>query len=178
MIYLSNTARNRTHNLFRPKCAPIPLGHSDGLGFDSLGIDSLRIDSFRFDTLGFDSHQFRLPRVWLHRFRLSWVRLPCLGSAFNSDLDDPPDLTAGSQIGFDSLGFDSLGSTPSVLTPSRSTPLVRHLHDFNSSGSTPSVLAPSVLAPSIYLSNTARFELTTFLAPRVQLPLFRFPVAN
>ena len=28
--YISDTARNRTHNLFRPKCAPIPLGHSDG----------------------------------------------------------------------------------------------------------------------------------------------------
>ena len=28
--YVSDTARNRTHNLFRPKCAPIPLGHSDG----------------------------------------------------------------------------------------------------------------------------------------------------
>ena len=26
----SNTARNRPHNLFRPKCTPIPLGHSDG----------------------------------------------------------------------------------------------------------------------------------------------------
>ena len=30
MGYISDTARNRTHNLFRPKCAPIPLGHSDG----------------------------------------------------------------------------------------------------------------------------------------------------
>ena len=27
--YLSNTARNRTRNLFHPKCMPIPLGHSD-----------------------------------------------------------------------------------------------------------------------------------------------------
>ena len=24
-----DTARNRTHNLFRPKCVPIPLGYSD-----------------------------------------------------------------------------------------------------------------------------------------------------
>ena len=30
MGYLSDTARNRTHNLFRPKREPIPLGHSDG----------------------------------------------------------------------------------------------------------------------------------------------------
>ena len=31
MIYnISDTARNRTRNLFRPKCAPIPPGHSDG----------------------------------------------------------------------------------------------------------------------------------------------------
>ena len=30
MGYVSDTARNRTHNLFRPKCILIPLGHSDG----------------------------------------------------------------------------------------------------------------------------------------------------
>ena len=29
MGYISDTARNRTHNPFRTKCAPIPLGHSD-----------------------------------------------------------------------------------------------------------------------------------------------------
>ena len=29
--YISDTARNRTHNLFRPKREPIPLGHSDGM---------------------------------------------------------------------------------------------------------------------------------------------------
>ena len=28
-IIISDTARNRTHNLFCPKCVPIPLGHSD-----------------------------------------------------------------------------------------------------------------------------------------------------
>ena len=27
IIYISNTAKNQTHNLFRPKCGPIPLGH-------------------------------------------------------------------------------------------------------------------------------------------------------
>ena len=31
MGYISDTARNRTHNLFRPQREPIPLGHSDGL---------------------------------------------------------------------------------------------------------------------------------------------------
>ena len=30
MGYISDTARNRTHNLFRPKQESIPLGHSDG----------------------------------------------------------------------------------------------------------------------------------------------------
>ena len=30
MGYISDAARNRTHNLFRPKREPIPLGHSDG----------------------------------------------------------------------------------------------------------------------------------------------------
>ena len=32
MGYISDTARNRTHNLFRPKREPIPLGHCDGQG--------------------------------------------------------------------------------------------------------------------------------------------------
>ena len=31
MGYISDTARNRTHNLFRPKRESLPLGHSDGL---------------------------------------------------------------------------------------------------------------------------------------------------
>ena len=31
MGYISDTARNRTHNLFRPKREPMPLGHSDGI---------------------------------------------------------------------------------------------------------------------------------------------------
>ena len=30
MGYVSDTARTRTRNRFHPKCAPIPLGHSDG----------------------------------------------------------------------------------------------------------------------------------------------------
>ena len=30
MGYISDTARNRTPNLFRPKREPIPLDHSDG----------------------------------------------------------------------------------------------------------------------------------------------------
>ena len=30
MGYISGTARNRTHNLFRTKREPIPLAHSDG----------------------------------------------------------------------------------------------------------------------------------------------------
>ena len=29
MGYISDTARNRTHNLFHPKREPIPLGHND-----------------------------------------------------------------------------------------------------------------------------------------------------
>ena len=30
MGYIFDTARNRSHNLFRPKREPIPLDHSDG----------------------------------------------------------------------------------------------------------------------------------------------------
>ena len=36
MGYISDTARNRTHNLFRPKREPIPLGHSDRLFCETL----------------------------------------------------------------------------------------------------------------------------------------------
>ena len=31
MEYISDTAKNRTHNLFRPKREPTPLGHNDEL---------------------------------------------------------------------------------------------------------------------------------------------------
>ena len=34
MGYISDIARNRTRNLFRPKREPIPLGHSDGHAFN------------------------------------------------------------------------------------------------------------------------------------------------
>ena len=34
-IIISDTARNRTHNLLRPKCSPISLGHSDKCHFHS-----------------------------------------------------------------------------------------------------------------------------------------------
>ena len=40
MGYISDTARNRTHDLFRPKREPIPLGHSDGLLYYSKDIRS------------------------------------------------------------------------------------------------------------------------------------------
>ena len=41
MGYISDTARNRTHNLFRPKREPIPLGHSDGqTEFNSASADA------------------------------------------------------------------------------------------------------------------------------------------
>ena len=55
MGYISDTARNRTHNLFRPKREPIPLGHSDGLslwpsGFYLVPLVRYLISKF----LGFD----------------------------------------------------------------------------------------------------------------------------
>ena len=42
MGYISDTARNRTHNLFRPKREPVPLGHNVTFlyGFEKV-IDSL-----------------------------------------------------------------------------------------------------------------------------------------
>ena len=36
MGYISDTVRNRTHNLIRHKRKPMPLGHSDGLENDSV----------------------------------------------------------------------------------------------------------------------------------------------
>ena len=33
MRHISDTVRNRIHNLFRPKWEPIQLGHSDGVFF-------------------------------------------------------------------------------------------------------------------------------------------------
>ena len=37
--YISDIARNRTHDLFHPKREPIPLGHSDGCYRNSRGLD-------------------------------------------------------------------------------------------------------------------------------------------
>ena len=48
MVYISDTARNRTHNLFRPKWEPIPLGHSDGMLLSS----RIRFDLKTVDTCG------------------------------------------------------------------------------------------------------------------------------
>ena len=42
MGYISDTARNRTHDLFRPKREAIPLGHSDGRIFRLYPDDSQR----------------------------------------------------------------------------------------------------------------------------------------
>ena len=45
MEYISDTARNRTHNLFRPKREPIPLGHSDGHYIHILDLKNVKINS-------------------------------------------------------------------------------------------------------------------------------------
>ena len=41
MGYISDTARNRTHNLFRPKQEPIPLGHSDRQSWPYVNVNAL-----------------------------------------------------------------------------------------------------------------------------------------
>ena len=41
MGYKSDTARNRTHNLFRPKQEPIPLGHSDRQSWPYVNVNAL-----------------------------------------------------------------------------------------------------------------------------------------
>ena len=50
--YISDTARNRTHNLFRPKRESIPLGHSDGhfrFGFNMNSVLPIGQNSVRED---------------------------------------------------------------------------------------------------------------------------------
>ena len=62
MGYMSDTARNRTHNLFRPKWEPIPLGHSDGHTVTML-IQVLS-DDFEFRPKArYPSHGSSLPEV-------------------------------------------------------------------------------------------------------------------
>ena len=52
MGYISDTARNRTHNLFRPKRKPIPLGHSDGLAHLDSSAKSVKLKPVQCITLG------------------------------------------------------------------------------------------------------------------------------
>ena len=43
MGYISDTARNQTHNLFHPKREPIQLGHSDGLFLTRIPIKTYKM---------------------------------------------------------------------------------------------------------------------------------------
>ena len=54
MGYISDTARNRTHDLFHPKREPIPLGHSDGLCGPILDVVVTSSVSIFFTIIGFD----------------------------------------------------------------------------------------------------------------------------
>ena len=52
MGYVFDTARNRTHNLFRPKCAPIPPGHAATVtDSSSSGIVENLLDTRRHATV-------------------------------------------------------------------------------------------------------------------------------
>ena len=70
MGYISDTARNRTHNLFRSKREPIPLGHSDGhitLQFiKSHHITFHSITSHRIASHCITSHSITLHHIALH----------------------------------------------------------------------------------------------------------------
>ena len=59
--YLSDTARTRTRDLFRPKRKPIPLGHSDVLlSTGQLTIKSWSSSSFGCDKICFGCSMLRL----------------------------------------------------------------------------------------------------------------------
>ena len=60
MRYISDTARNQTHNLFHPKWEPIPLGHSDRLSLQTIALDFLlQISRFYFlDLILLSNHLF------------------------------------------------------------------------------------------------------------------------
>ena len=73
MGYISDTSRNRTHNLFRPKREPIPLGHSDVQA------------QWRTKFFEINSHQSQLPIIlqfqfWLNNFLTNqWECVTYLG---------------------------------------------------------------------------------------------------
>ena len=54
MGYISDIARNRTHNLFRPKREPIPLDHSDGQSLVSLESLVLKSASTRLGIIFYE----------------------------------------------------------------------------------------------------------------------------
>ena len=63
MGYISETARNRTHNLFCPKWKLIPLGHSDSY-YRELNVH-ISIKNVRAkQTNGFDRN---VPDLWFYR---------------------------------------------------------------------------------------------------------------
>ena len=66
MGYISDTARNRTHNLFRPKREPIPLGHSDS--------------EFRFGRWQHENNNYRdFTKIilYIHLFQINLILFIC-----------------------------------------------------------------------------------------------------
>ena len=63
MGYISDTARNRTHNLFRPKREPIPLGHSDGQSNNLL--EQVQLLCYLFTYCHIHTH---IPSLPIHGF--------------------------------------------------------------------------------------------------------------
>ena len=79
MGYISDTARNRTHNRFRPKREPIPLCHSDGHRLSHiwehllLGIKKIKNQNMTIIFLGLDRHRNR--KLWAPTIVwTSWVQ--------------------------------------------------------------------------------------------------------
>ena len=112
MGYISNTAGNRTHNLFRPKCEPIPLGHwpqwrtqrvvNDWNSLPDAVVSAPMVNSFknRLDKW-LEEERWNNPEGWRLRFHnptstSTWVgSMGCTGPDPTNFLEsnmDPPNI--------------------------------------------------------------------------------------
>ena len=113
MGYISDTARNRTHNLFRPKREPIPLGHS--------GLQIIRTVSHSC------IHSILMPRValipwniWHHlafrRIISTMLQHPIQPPCYIPGYEMPLEIMQASCVGA-SVSFDSTVGERTVWNP-------------------------------------------------------------
>ena len=76
MGYISDTARNWTHNLFRPRREPIPLGHSAGLTW--LDLTAWQVDKFEIIIALRRAHKCGYPEVWQNLITFIYCFIFCI----------------------------------------------------------------------------------------------------